>query len=249
MTVLDGDPGALDAGLTPLRAARARADEAAAHRPLFTDPYSQMFVDADGSDGMPPSPWVTDYVAARTKWFDDFFLASSSAGVSQVVILGSGLDARAFRLPWLSDTVIYEVEQPELLDFKQRVLNQVGAEPAARHVLVGADVRDDWPRALIAAGFLPDQPTVWAVEGLLPRLPADQQEELLGRVDLYSARGSRIGMEADSGGPDHDCWLCARMWETNTTTTADLMQRYHRTLPAEADELTARSVFLDGRKL
>jgi methyltransferase (TIGR00027 family) len=249
MTVLDGDPGAIDSGLTPLRAARARADEAVAPRPLFTDPYSQMFVDADGSDGMPPSAWVTDYVAARTKWFDDFLLTASSAGVSQVVILGSGLDARAFRLPWLSDTVIFEVEQRELLDFKQGVLNGAGAEPAARHVPVGCDVRDDWPRALTAAGFRADEPTAWAVEGLLPRLPADLQEQLLGSIDLYSARGSRIGVEVGSDGPDHDCWLCARLWETNTTTTADLLQRYHRALPADVDDPSTRSVFLDGRKL
>ena len=88
-----------------------------------------------------------------------------------------------------------------------------------------------------------------AVEGLLPRLPADLQEQLLGSIDLYSARGSRIGVEVGSDGPDHDCWLCARLWETNTTTTADLLRRYHRTLPADVDDPSTRSVFLDGRKL
>ncbi|MGP4057052.1 SAM-dependent methyltransferase [Mycobacterium sp. 4D054] len=248
MTVLDGDPGAIDARLTPLRVANARAEEVESPRPLFTDPYARLLVEAAGS-GAPELPWVTSYVAARTKWFDDFFLAASSAGVSQVVIVGSALDTRAWRLPWLSDTVIYEVERPALLEFKQRVVAGAGASPAARHVPVPSDLRDDWPRALIAAGFDAGEPTVWAVEGLLPGLSVDDQEHLLDRIDLYSARGSRIGIEALAEGPDHACWLCARMWEMNATATADLMERYHRALPAEADDPATRSVFLDGRKL
>ncbi|KWX68326.1 SAM-dependent methyltransferase [Mycobacterium sp. NAZ190054] len=247
MTILDGDPGAVDAGLTPLRVAKARAQEAASERPLFTDPFSRLFVGA-GGPGEADSH-IANYVAARTKWFDDFFLAASSAGVSQVVILGSGLDARAWRLPWLGDTVIYDVEEPELLEFKQRVLTQSGAEPAARRVPVPADVRDDWPRALTAAGFDADEPTVWAVEGLLPGLSADLQEHLLDRIDLHSARGSRVGVETRAEGPDHFCWLCARSWEVTSTTTADLLERYHRALPHHRDGHITRSVFLDGRKL
>lgn len=248
MTVLDGDPGSIDARLTPLRVVNARADEVASPRPLFTDPYARLLVEAAGS-GAPEPPGVTSYVAARTKWFDDFFLSASSAGLAQVVILGSALDTRAWRLPWLSDTVIYEVERPALLEFKQRVVAGAGASPAARHVPVPSDLLEDWPRALTAAGFDVGEPTVWAVEGLLLDLSVDDQQHLLDRIDLFSTRGSRIGVEALAEGPDHACWLCARLWEMHATAAADLLARYHRTLAAGADDPAKRSVFLDGRKL
>ncbi len=245
MTVLGGDADAVYADLTPVRVAMARARETAAQCPLFTDPYAGLLAGGAAED----RPAITNYVAARTKWFDDYFLAASSAGVSQVVILAGALDTRAWRLPWLNDTVIYEVEQPALLEFKQRALAQAGAEAAARHVPVPVDPDDDWPRALTAAGFDHTEPTVWAAEGLLPTLSAQAQEQLLGNIDLYSARDSRIGLETLSPGPDHACSLCARLWEVNSTTISDLMYRYHRTPPQPRDDPLRHSVFLDAAKL
>ncbi|QZT60570.1 class I SAM-dependent methyltransferase [Mycolicibacterium austroafricanum] len=240
MTVLGGDADAVYTDLTPVRVAMARARETAAECPLFTDPYAGLLAGGAGED----RPAITNYVSARTKWFDDYFLAASSAGVSQVVILAGALDTRAWRLPWLNDTVIYEVEQSGMLEFKQRALAQAGAKPAARHVPVPVDPDGDWPRALTAAGFDHNEPTAWAAEGLLPTLSPEAQEQLLDSIDLYSAQGSRIGVETLSSGPDHACSLCARLWEVNSTTISDLMYRYHRGAPDGPSGL-----FLDGRKL
>ena len=136
MTVLDS-PGAPDTGIDALAlgAAAARVHENSRDQPLFTDRYSQILVEAAGPrEPDSAAPAAGDYVAARTKWFDDFFLAASAAGLAQIVILSAGLDTRAWRLPWLSDTVIYEVERPELLEFKQRVVAEAGASPAALRV-------------------------------------------------------------------------------------------------------------------
>ncbi|PRC43917.1 SAM-dependent methyltransferase, partial [Mycobacterium sp. ITM-2017-0098] len=125
MTVLDGETGAVHAAGVASRAlsgAAARAWETFSERPLFTDPYARLFVDAAPPQELPASPdhqrSLVDYAAARTKWFDEYFLSSSSSGVSQVVILAAGLDTRAWRLPWLNDTVIYEVDEPQVLEFK-----------------------------------------------------------------------------------------------------------------------------------
>ncbi|HYZ69887.1 MAG TPA: SAM-dependent methyltransferase, partial [Mycobacterium sp.] len=69
------------------------------------------------------------------------------------------------------------------------------ALPTARRVPVAVDLRDDWPAALIAAGFDPTQPTAWLAEGLLPYLPADAQDRLFGLVTEHSAAGSQIAVE------------------------------------------------------
>ncbi len=74
------------------------------------------------------------------------------------MILASGLDARAYRLAWPAGTTVYEIDQPEVIEFKTRTLADFGAEPTADRRTVAMDLRNDWPSALIAAGFDPSQP-------------------------------------------------------------------------------------------
>ena len=144
---------------------------------------------------------VWAYAAARTKHFDDFFIAAGSAGIRQAVILAAGLDARAWRLPWVADTVVYEIDQPKVLEFKSETLRAHDAKAAARDVAVAIDLRQDWPTALRAAGFDKSEPTAWLAEGLLPYLPAAGQDLLFERVQRLSAPDSRIAVEAF--GPDY----------------------------------------------
>ena len=75
------------------------------------------------------------------------------AGIRQVVILAAGLDSRAYRLDWPAGTTVFEIDQPKVLEYKTSTLDAHGALPKARRVPVAVDLRDDWPAALIAAGF------------------------------------------------------------------------------------------------
>lgn len=247
MTVVDGDAG-VRAGIDAevLSVALARSSEASSRPPLFTDPFVRSLLDASAADeSVPQSEQIVDHVAARTKWFDDFFLAASSSGIAQIVVLSPGLDTRPWRLPWLDDTVIYEVDRPEILEFKSRILSGTGATPTARYVPVPVDRGMDWTKALTASGFDHTDPSAWAAEGLLPALEPDTSDHLLERVDLYSARGSRIAVETTpEADTDVSCWLCARHWEVSVTPAEDLMTRYHRAVAAED-----HSVFVDARKL
>jgi methyltransferase (TIGR00027 family) len=136
------------------------------------------------------------FVASRTKWFDDFFLAASEAGIRQAVIVAAGLDARAWRLTWPVDAVVYEIDQPKVLEFKDETLQSYGAEPAVRRIAVPIDLRLDWPKVLCEKGFNPREPTAWSVEGLFAYLPASAQELLLDRMQSLSAPGSRIATDA-----------------------------------------------------
>src|SRR5262245_39944314 len=154
-------------GATALGVAWSRAQEATSEHPLFIDRFAQMFVDAAVERGWwaPPTYMlervrsIGDYAASRTKWFDEFFIAAGANGIDQAVILAAGLDARAWRLPWLGNTSLYEIDQPKVLEYKSATLAAHGVEPSvSRYVAVPVDLRQDWPKALDDAGFDTDVP-------------------------------------------------------------------------------------------
>lgn len=111
------------------------------------------------------------------------------------MILAAGLDSRAYRLAWAAGTVVYEIDQPEVVEFKTRTLAGLGAEPTAERRTVPIDLRDDWPAALRAAGFDPTVPTAWCAEGLLIYLPPDAQDRLFDNVHALSAPGSSVATD------------------------------------------------------
>ncbi|MGV0738715.1 class I SAM-dependent methyltransferase [Mycobacterium syngnathidarum] len=145
-----------------------------------------------------------DEMAVRTRFFDDFFGAAGKSGIRQAVILASGLDSRAYRLPWPEGTVVYEIDQPEVIEFKTRTLAGLGAEPTAQRRTVPIDLREDWPAALRAAGFDPAAPTAWCAEGLLIYLPPEAQDRLFDNIAALSAPGSAVATEFVPGLKDFD---------------------------------------------
>ena len=207
-------------GATATMVAAARAVASRAERPLINDPFAEPLVRAVGvdlltrlatgevnandlndvHDGATGSAGamsrMADNMAVRTKFFDEFFLDATNAGIKQAVILASGLDARAYRLQWPAATVVYEVDQPQVIEFKSRTLADLGAAPTAERRVVAIDLREDWPAALRAAGFDPAQPTAWSAEGLLGYLPPDAQDRLLDTITELSAPGSRLATES-----------------------------------------------------
>jgi methyltransferase (TIGR00027 family) len=134
-------------------------------------------------------------MAVRTRWFDKLFTDAATAGVLQAVILAAGLDARAYRLPWPDGTTVYELDQPEVIEFKTHTLSGQGAKPTADRRTVAIDLRNDWPKALLDNGFDAQQPTAWIAEGLLIYLPPDAQDLLFDRINELSAPGSRVATE------------------------------------------------------
>lgn len=134
-------------------------------------------------------------MAVRTRHFDRLFTDAADAGARQAVILASGLDSRAYRLPWPDGTVVYEVDQPDVIEFKSRTLADLGGQPTADRRTVAIDLRDDWPKALLDNGFDPRQPSAWTAEGLLIYLPAEAQDLLFDRITELSAAGSRLATE------------------------------------------------------
>jgi len=197
-------------GSTALFVATARALEAQKPDPLAVDPFAELFCRAVGGpsadvlDGkVPDHPLKTaefgghfvNFQGARTKYFDEYFRRAADAGVRQVVILAAGLDSRAYRLAWPAATTIFELDRPQVLDFKGEVLNEHGAQPRAERREIAVDLREDWPQALRDSGFDPAKPSAWIAEGLLIYLPAAAQEQLFTGIDDLAGRGSHVGVE------------------------------------------------------
>lgn len=163
-------------GSTTLFVAASRALEARKPDPLAVDRYAEVFCRASGGDwaglfdgaGADPMPdhvlhsdfgeQFVNFQGARTRYFDAYFAAASDAGVRQVVLLAAGLDSRAYRLPWPDGTVVYELDQLQVLDFKREVLTERGEQPVAQRREVAVDLRDDWCGALTAAGLIRPDP-------------------------------------------------------------------------------------------
>ncbi|MBV9320324.1 MAG: SAM-dependent methyltransferase, partial [Mycobacterium sp.] len=117
-------------------------------------------------------------------------------GIRQAVILASGLDARAYRLAWPADMTVFEIDQPEVVQFKTAMLTSLGAAPTVDRRAVAVDLRHDWPAALLDAGLDTTRPTAWIAEGLFGYLPPEAQDRLLDNITVLSADGSRLASEA-----------------------------------------------------
>jgi len=206
---------ATSVGTTAVMVAAARAAETEQPDPLIRDEYAKMLVEGVGGgvwehmldesmvdrlkDIDPEMALIfthmRNYQAVRTHFFDAYFASATEAGIRQIVILASGLDSRAYRLEWPLGTVVFEIDQPKVLEYKAATLATHGVQPSATRHEVAMDLRFDWPAALKAAGFDPAEPTAWLAEGLLMYLPSDAQDRLFEQITALSASGSRIAAE------------------------------------------------------
>lgn len=187
---------------TAVAASRALATRAGIIDDVWAEPLvravgAEHFISIlDGdTDGESQVTRMADGMAVRTKYFDAFLADAMNAGLRQVVILASGLDARGYRLPWPEGTVVYEIDQSGVIDFKAATLAALGATPTAEVRNIGVDLRNDWPAALRANGFQPGRPTAWIAEGLLMYLPPDAQDRLFDHITASSPAGSRLATE------------------------------------------------------
>ena len=261
---------------TALGVAVVRARESLRDDRLFIDPYAQKFLDAapgafleqpasadDRAEAVP----VTSLGAAfafhavlRTRFFDDYLLAATGAGCSQVVLLAAGLDTRTLRLPWPSKVTVFELDLPEMFAFKEEVLARCGAVPTCERRIVPVDVRGNWTDALDAAGFDPTVPTAWLAEGLLLYLTGDETARLLTAVGELSTQGSQLAFEhggiagsallaqtlgmpameqytslwKEGLGEDASGWLSRHGWRPQVRDRAELATCYGRPVPGQS---------------
>ena len=239
-----------------LSAATLRADEGTSACPLFTDPYAKDLLAAAETYGWRPDRRLDDivpaaleaYVACRTRWFDQHFVTAGAHGVDQAVVLAAGLDTRAWRLPWLSTSTVYEVDRPQVLDFKCAALDERHAERSVpRHVRVPVDARTDFSAALSEAGFDCSEPAAWSLEGMLPGWSADERADAVRRAVALSRPCSRLAVELpDDEAGEVSAWLAEQGWEVTATSARILLDRYARCTPDGVQEELPRRTFLEA---
>jgi methyltransferase (TIGR00027 family) len=260
-------------GSTALFVAAARALEAQKPNPVAVDPFAEVFCRAVGGqwadllDGKAPEhdlrtefgEHFVNFQGVRTRYFDAYFCRAAAAGVRQVVLLAAGLDSRAYRLDWPAQTVVYELDQPQVLEFKRGVL--AGRTPTAPRREIAVDLRNDWPQALRDGGFDASAPSAWIAEGLLIYLPANAQRQLFTGIDALAARGSHAAVEdavpmdaaafeakreeERAAGEDtffnlvyneqHEPatqWFGARGWRAEATLLSDYLRAHRRPVPS-----------------
>ncbi|SDG98158.1 methyltransferase, TIGR00027 family [Sinosporangium album] len=242
-------------GLTALMVAAARAIET--HRPdsLASDTFAEYFVRASrASTAWPTRPeevpygdanplWgrLGRYFGLRTRVLDDFLTDSARAGIRQVVLLGAGLDTRAFRLDWPQGQTVYEIDRDGVLAFKHGVLDGLAATPTATRRPIAADLRDDWARSLVNAGFDRTAPTAWLAEGLLLYLPSAAEQRLIHIVDDLSVDGSTLAFEVKLGTESPEVRANPVYTTTKQQIGVDLLALFDREpRPDSAGSLEAR---------
>jgi methyltransferase (TIGR00027 family) len=239
-------------GATATMVAAARALASESTNPIINDPFAAPLVRAvgldffrrlvDGEVGESEDyqgsgkdlALETDSIAVRTRFFDDFFLNAGRDGIRQAVILAAGLDARAYRLSWPPGSVVYEVDQPQVVEFKSTTMSKLGAAPTAERRTVSIDLREDWPAALRQGGFDVTQPTSWSAEGLLMYLPPDAQDRLFDNITELSAPGSRLATEYH---PD-----------TADTTMSQRAQEFNDRWAKVGCDIDLSGLFFDGER-
>jgi methyltransferase (TIGR00027 family) len=249
--------------LATLVLAANRALETELQHPLYTDPFARQLAGGAGwsaLSAMRQASWPgytlgpDPYLTILTKFFDDALLrVVSESAITQVVILGAGMDTRAYRLGWPCTVTVFEVDRPDVFEHKNAVLDRLGARAAAVRRTVRADLARDWSRALVRAGFDPDRKSAFLMERVQYWEP-EVVVRVFDQIRALSSPGSWIGLAALTeetllshfmtpflrklesiglppwrfGIDDPDSWLASRGWATESVVVGAPEASYGR---------------------
>ncbi|CAN5290460.1 SAM-dependent methyltransferase [soil metagenome] len=192
-------------GLTSRWMAAARARESTRADRLFDDPFAAALAGPDGLAWLRTMDLAATTLGAgpglfsviRTRFFDDYLTSvMSQSRVRQIVLLAAGMDTRAFRMEWPPGTRLYELDLPEVLGAKEKLLSGTTASDTCERRTVCADLTGgSWPQALAEAGHSAEEPSLWLAEGFFLYLQDAGVHDLLDAVGAMSAPGSRLGAD------------------------------------------------------
>jgi len=170
------------ASRTALMVAAYRGRATAAGQ-LIDDPWAARLAGEDGTSYAARLdeiyPWMQLWIALRTVFIDGLVLGRDP---HQVVVLGAGLDTRAARLA-RNGRRFFEVDQPSSSAAKQQRILELDDYPAAAAAYVTCDFEtQDFLLQLVAAGFQPEEPTLFIWEGVTPYLSEEAIRATLTRI-------------------------------------------------------------------
>lgn len=151
------------------------------------------------------SPWIPraafgltggliDHVVLRTVAIDTIMERFVASGGGQLVILGAGLDMRAFRADGLADVDVFEVDHPATQAGKRAKVGELQPRCRKLHYVAIDFARDDLTSCLQDAGHDALRPTLWIWEGVVEYLSLEALQHTLATLGQRSAVGSELAM-------------------------------------------------------
>ncbi len=178
---------------------------------LFEDPYASLFADSgqhamEGTRRFLALPFFLEGIRLRTRAYDDFVREGLAAGVTQIVLLGAGFDARGLRLPEIPahGARVYEVDFPQQLENKRRILaaGSVALPPWIAHVacdLAAPGCADQLAADLETSGFRLGAGAHVIMEGVAAYIDRTALDDNLRFVARAGGPGSTVGFEYGEG--------------------------------------------------
>lgn len=209
--------------------AAVRACESKRQDALFNDPFAERLA---GEEAMAKAISLTEqhekqgrpYAQVRTRFLDDFLL-SNVKNISQVVLLGAGLDTRAFRLELPKQLRFFELDQEEIILYKNQIL--ANDCPRCDRQTIATNLGESgWVDLLLNSGFNPSEPTIWILEGFLYYLTEEQAKILMTRINDLSAVGSVLGCDLINHATCNSSDDWAFMWQFGCDVPEDFFAEY-----------------------
>lgn len=228
---------------TALLTAAHRMAESARPDRWFDDPMASAFIAAAEWRPIGDDQAGEIWVVLRTRFFDEYLASAVAQGRRQVVIVGAGLDSRAFRLNWPPATRLFEIDQAQIFEFKEGVIAAIRPRESCERIIVPINLTDDWIAALARRGFDMDIPAVWLIEGVLVYMSDQDVSLLMDGVARCSAPDSRLALTAGTRAVAQDAphtgwaiecppasWLASFGWSGRVVDIARCAERYGRPL-------------------
>jgi methyltransferase (TIGR00027 family) len=164
---------------------------------LYEDPWASALAGEIGMkwiESRTPESVVT--IVLRTRYFDDFLQRiTNEQDIHQVVLVAAGLDTRAFRLKWPDQTHVFELDQVEVMRYKNKILQNSGAKPTCHRHTIEADLSKPWVNKMMDSSFNPQEPSVWLLEGFLFYISNELVIQILDQVTSIAAYESWLGCD------------------------------------------------------
>jgi len=144
---------------------------------------------ADGYD-KPFANIVTTYIGSRTVYLDSLIKDFVKNGGAQLVVMGAGMDSRAFRLQELASCKVFEVDFPHIFSIKNERLENAKPVCLERKEIALDVSKGNWDSLLIDAGFDKAKLAFFLVEGLLMYLSEDDNLDVIRKISNISVKGS-----------------------------------------------------------
>jgi methyltransferase (TIGR00027 family) len=185
--------------------ARALADDGFTTVPAFRDPVARQLLSPQWAWYLRlSSGWQKrtapekraramaqlDAIILRVAAIDAEIEAAVAAGCRQLVVLGAGLDTRAFRLDALAGVDVFEVDHPATQAYKRRAAGSLRPRAKSMTFVAVNFERDSLEEGLRAAGFRSHEPAAWAWEGVVMYLTDEAVRGTLADIARSSRQGS-----------------------------------------------------------